>query len=162
MITLRGITWDHPRGYAPLEALAPIYAARYGVQLTWERRSLKSFGATPLDALAAEYDVLVMDHPHVGMAVARQCLLPLDSLLDAALLETLASQSAGPSHASYHYAGQQWALALDAATHTSAWRPDLTTPPRFTRLGCHPGLCRATARCGAGHGHDAGAHQCSL
>lgn len=124
-ITLRGITWDHPRGYQPLEASAAMYAEQAGVHVTWDKRSLKDFGDAPIDALAEDYDLLVIDHPHVGMAADTGCLLPLDRCLDAQTLSTLASQSAGPSHASYTYAGQQWALALDAAMQTSVYRPDL-------------------------------------
>ena len=97
--------------------------------MTWERRSLKDFGDAPLDALADEYDVLIVDHPHVGMAAESGCLLPLDTRLDAGVLATLAQQSAGPSHASYFYAGHQWALAVDAAMQTSAYRPDRLDDP---------------------------------
>jgi multiple sugar transport system substrate-binding protein len=125
MITLRGITWDHPRGYAPLAASVDTYADLTGVRVTWDARSLKDFGDAPLDALADAYDLLIIDHPHVGMAAESGCLHPLDSCLDAATLATLAEQSAGPSHASYTYAGHQWGLAIDTAMQTSAYRPDL-------------------------------------
>lgn len=124
-ITLRGITWDHPRGYRPLAASVDTYAAKTGVHVTWDRRSLKDFGDAPIDALAEDYDLLVIDHPHVGMAVETGCLLPLDQCLDASTLAVLADQSAGPSHDSYAYDGHQWALALDAAMQTSVCRPDL-------------------------------------
>jgi multiple sugar transport system substrate-binding protein len=70
-----------------------------------------------------------VDHPHVGMAAESGCLLPLDTYLAPMVLETLAAQSAGPSHASYTYAGHQWALAVDAAMQTSAYRPDLLDAP---------------------------------
>ncbi len=41
----------------------------------------------------------------------------------------LAAESAGPSHASYTYAGHQWALAVDAAMQAAAYRPDLLDEP---------------------------------
>jgi len=128
-IRLRGITWDHPRGYQPLAASARVYAAASDVEVDWDRRSLKDFGDAPLDVLAAEYDLLIVDHPHVGMAAESGCLLPLDTCLAPSILETLAAQSAGPSHASYTYAGHQWALAVDAAMQATAYRPDLLDHP---------------------------------
>lgn len=127
MITLRGITWDHPRGYAPLAASVEPYAQAHGVRVEWASRSLKDFGDAPLPALAAEYDLLIIDHPHVGQAAASGVLLPLDTCLDAGTLDVLAAESAGPSHASYLYGGHQWGLAVDTAMQASAYRPDLLT-----------------------------------
>lgn len=125
MIELRGMTWDHPRGYQPLIATAPLYAEQYGVSVTWERRSLKDFGDAPIDALAQTYDLLIIDHPHAGLAAATGCIIPLDTCLDSETLATLAEQSAGLSHASYDYDGHQWALAIDAAMQASSYCPDL-------------------------------------
>ena len=125
MIKLRGITWDHPRGYEPLNASVRPYFEKYGVSVTWETRSLKDFGDVPINTLAKDYDLLIIDHPHVGLAAKFDCLLPLDLYLERQMLNTLADQSAGPSHASYFYDGHQWALAIDAAMQTSAYRADL-------------------------------------
>lgn len=125
MIELRGITWDHPRGFAPLLASVEPYAAQTGIRVVWEKRSLKEFGDTPVDKLAAEYDLLIIDHPHVGIAAATRSLLPLDTCIPADVVALLAEQSAGPSHASYFYLGHQWALAIDAAMQTSSYRSDL-------------------------------------
>jgi len=128
-ITLRGITWDHPRGLQPLAASIGPYADASGVRVTWDARSLKAFGDAPIDALAEEYDLLIIDHPHVGQAAESGCLLPLDAWIAPDVLGALAGQSAGPSHESYTYNGHQWALALDAAAQTSAFRPDLLDAP---------------------------------
>ena len=125
MITLRGITWDHPRGYAPLAASVAPYELVTGIHVEWEKRSLKDFGDAPLPELARDYDLLIIDHPHVGQAAASGVLLPLDTCLDGATLDTLAAESAGPSHASYFYAGHQWGLAVDTAMQASVYRPDL-------------------------------------
>jgi multiple sugar transport system substrate-binding protein len=124
---LRGITWDHPRGVAPLTASAASYAERTGVTVRWDRRSLKDFGDAPLNRLARDYDLLIVDHPHMGMAHEASCLLPLDHLLDPNVLTALAGESAGASHDSYFYRDHQWALANDAAMQTSVCRPDLWT-----------------------------------
>jgi multiple sugar transport system substrate-binding protein len=128
-IELKGMTWDHPRGYAPLIACSDAYAAQHDVRVTWEKRSLKDFGDQPIDELTANYDVLVIDHPHAGLAATTRCVLPLDEWLPAATLQTLADQSAGASHISYQYEGHQWALALDAAMQTAVYRADLLDSP---------------------------------
>ena len=130
-VTLRGITWDHPRGYEPLVATARAYElANPGVQIRWEWRSLQAFADQPIADLAARYDLLVIDHPHVGTAAVSGCLVPLDTVADPATLDELKRQSVGRSHASYHYAGHQWAVAIDAAAQVAAYRPDfLAAPP---------------------------------
>lgn len=125
MIRLRGITWDHPRGAAPLRAAAPQLAERLGVQVDWQARSLKDFGDAPLVELARDFDLLVIDHPHVGVAAASGCVRVLDDLLPATVLDALRAESAGPSFASYAYAGRQWALPVDAACQVGAVRDDL-------------------------------------
>ena len=44
MINLRGMTWDHSRGFDPMVATSAAYAAAHpGVSITWEKRSLQAF-----------------------------------------------------------------------------------------------------------------------
>ena len=124
-VVLRGLTWDHPRGYAPLEAASKRYLAERGLEVGWDKRSLKAFGDTPIDSLAGDYDLLIIDHPHVGIAARCDCIIPLDTYLAKETLAQLARESAGPSHRSYTYSGHQWALAVDAAVQVSSYRPDL-------------------------------------
>ena len=146
MITLRGITWDHARGYAPLAASVEPYARQAGVRVEWDKRSLKDFGDAPVDVLAEDYDLLIIDHPHVGLAAETGCLLALDTTITPDVLKTLAQQSAGPSHASYFYAGHQWAFAIDAAMQASVYRPDLVdrvAAPKLGRCDC-PGRAAKT------------------
>ncbi|MEL6268832.1 MAG: extracellular solute-binding protein, partial [Chloroflexota bacterium] len=123
--TLKGMTWDHPRGYQPLIACSDEYEKQHGVRITWDKRSLKAFGDQPINELTAEYDMIIIDHPHVGIAAATGALIPLDDYLPEDTLTTLAQQSAGPSHQSYAYDGHQWGLAVDAAMQTAVYRPDL-------------------------------------
>lgn len=125
MIELKGMTWDHPRGYQPLMACSEVYAKEHDVTITWSKRSLKDFGDQPIDQLTSEFDVLVIDHPHSGLAAATGALLALDEYLPESTRQTLAAQSAGASHESYFYEGHQWALALDAAMQTAVYRADL-------------------------------------
>lgn len=135
MIELRGITWNHTRGYVPMVATAQRYAElNPGVEVRWEKRSLQQFADFPVERLAESYDLLVIDHPSIGTASRKGILAPLDDLLPGSFLDDQAAHSVGRSHASYSYAGRHWALAIDAATPVSGWRPDLldkagATPP---------------------------------
>lgn len=99
------------------------------VTVEWAPRSLKQFGMVSIDQLAHEFDLIVIDHPHVGEMARLGCVLPLDELLDASQLAALAHLSPGRSHESYQWDGHQWALAIDAACQTTAWRPDLLPHP---------------------------------
>jgi multiple sugar transport system substrate-binding protein len=125
-IILRGMTWNHTRGYVPMVATAQRFTElNPGIEIAWERRSLKAFEEFPVEKLAAEYDLIVLDHPFVGYAAAHGLLLPLDEHLPAPFLADQAANAVGASHASYTYAGHHWALAIDAATPVAFWREDL-------------------------------------
>lgn len=130
-IRLKGMTWDHPRGVDGLVASDDLLRSMHAVSVEWEARSLLDFGDQHLADFAAEFDLLVIDHPHVPDAVAAHALLPLDEYLGPAVLETLRRESVGGSHDSYRYLGNQWGLAVDAAAQVSAYRPDLVdgVPP---------------------------------
>ncbi len=135
---LRGITWDHPRGYAvlaELERLDAIGDTRYGAvpaPLTWDRQPLTGFESGPIADLAGRYDLLVVDHPGLGPATA--ALHPLDELFRPSELAAWADAAVGPSFGSYRYAGHQWALPLDAAAQICLVRPGLMDgrPPPAT------------------------------
>ena len=124
-ITLTGITWDHPRGYDPLIACSALYEKLQGVKVGWEKRSLASFGDQSLSGLADRFDLLIIDHPHAGVALETNCLMPFNDLLAQEVIDELKSQAAGPSFTSYDYRGRQWALPVDAAMQCSSYRPDL-------------------------------------
>jgi multiple sugar transport system substrate-binding protein len=118
MTSFVGLTWDHPRGREALQA-APF------ADLTWEVQPLEGFESAPIDELASRYDLLVLDHPHLGDALATDCIRPLDELFSADELAAWAAEAVGPSARSYQRDGLTWALPLDAATQVSARRPDL-------------------------------------
>lgn len=128
----RGLTWNHPRGYNALAAAAGrLDPERDGLTIDWDRHALEDFEARPIAEQCALYDLVVLDHPHVGEAVAQDCLVPLDDLFGAEEIVAWGAAAAGPSLTSYHYAGRHWALPLDAATQVTAYRPDLVPePPR--------------------------------
>jgi len=120
---LRGMTWDHPRGYEPLAACSAEWERRTGTRIEWHKRSLQDFESYPVETLAREFDLIVIDHPHIGQVTRERCLLPLDAPDRQAALGTLAAGSVGQSLQSYHWDGHQWALPIDAATQVQAWVP---------------------------------------
>lgn len=125
MTSLNGLTWDHPRGYQPLEACALQWRdVEPEVTVQWDRRSLKSFGDDPLEDLSKRYDLVIVDHPFVGTIADQGCFVALDRYLDAATLSRIAD-SVGSSYDTYRLAGHQWALPVDAAAHVSVRRADL-------------------------------------
>lgn len=129
-ITLRGMTWSDPRGYDPLAAAATAFSNIHpGVTITWDKRSLQGFESTPVEELAAAYDLMIIDHPHVGAVVEEACLLPFDTDEHEEELAVLAGQTLGKSFESYRYAGRQWALPVDAAAQVQAIRPDRLDEP---------------------------------
>jgi multiple sugar transport system substrate-binding protein len=75
-ITLRGLTWDHPRGYAPLLGGAPEYEKQYPrIKIHWDRRTLREFGEAPIEQYLDRYDLLIVDHPFMGFAAAHEALV---------------------------------------------------------------------------------------
>ncbi|MEK0315080.1 extracellular solute-binding protein [Cohnella sp. 56] len=126
MIRLKGMTWNHERGLAPLQAAAREFGRlRPDVAIEWETRSLQDFELYPLELLAQQYDLIMIDHPHVGEAVRAGALLPMDGLLPDDFMDDQRAGSVGRSYESYHWKGRQWALAVDAAAQVSASRADL-------------------------------------
>lgn len=126
MIRLRGMTWKHTRGLSPMVATAVHFRESHpAVTIEWESRTLSEFGEAPVEALAEQYDFVVLDHPYMGALAHAGCFLPLDEFLPAQHLEDQAEDSVGPSHRSYQMAGHHWALAIDAASQIAGWRPDL-------------------------------------
>lgn len=140
-IQLKGMTWDHTRGFVPMVATAQrFHELNPNVDIQWSKRSLQEFADKPIAALAEAFDFLVIDHPWAGFAAASGILQPLEKWLPAEFLADQAQNSVGQSHASYAYGSSQWALAIDAACPVSASRPDLleqagtTAPQTFDEL----------------------------
>lgn len=119
--SLRGLTWDHPRGYCVLDELARLDSI--GVNpfgsvhspAVWDRQPLVNFEATPLRELADIYDLLVIDHPNLGQAVDDGALLALDELFDESELMAWRVRAVGSTFDCYNLRGRQWALPIDAA-----------------------------------------------
>ena len=126
MIVLRGVTWDHPRGLAGVRATAAAFeATRPDVRVEWTTRSLQAFADEPIELLADRFDLIVLDHPAIGEAVARGCLVPLDDHAEPSFIREQEAGSVGRSAESYRWEGRVWAFAIDAAAQVAAYRPDL-------------------------------------
>lgn len=116
----RGLTWDHPRGFNALAASAQISSARI---VQWDKQPLEGFESHPIANLAADYDLLVLDHPHLGEAVASRCLVPLEHLFTPGEMAAWGEATVGRAMASYRWQDRHWALPLDVATQVSAGLP---------------------------------------
>lgn len=133
MTTLRGISWSHTRGFTSIVATAQRFEELHPeVSIRWEKRSLQAFADASMAKLAAEFDLIVMDHPHTALAATEGLLLPFEDWLPAEFLEDQAANSVGGSCGSYRFAGKQWTLATDAAAPVATWRPDLMERHKLT------------------------------
>jgi multiple sugar transport system substrate-binding protein len=125
-INLKGITWNHSRGFSPMVATAQRFSELHpNIEITWQKRSLQAFADYSIQELAAHFDLLVIDHPWAGFAANTKSIIPLDQYLTPAYLKDQETNSVGASYESYTYNGHQWALPIDAATPVAASRPDL-------------------------------------
>jgi len=120
------MTWDHARGFDPLARNVPLFLADHpDYEIEWTRRSLRDFGVQPVEVLAEQFDIIVIDHPFCGRAKATGCLLDLKPLFPASFFVMLEKESVGPSTRSYYYGGGIWGLPTDAASQVASYRPDL-------------------------------------
>lgn len=142
---LKGITWDHPRALDSLLNSNRLLESEINVSIEWEVRSLLAFGDQPIAEFYQNFDLIIIDHPHVPDAVHSQTVSPFDELLEREELDLLLQTSVGQSHASYQYRGSQWALAIDTAAQVSAFRPDKAdrSPIFWSRFSTlpDPGFC---------------------
>jgi multiple sugar transport system substrate-binding protein len=124
-----GLTWNHPRGFRALDASAQRWSSG-AFEIRWDRQSLEEFEARSISDICSDYDLVVLDHPHIGDAVKTKCLVPLEEWSDVESIAKLEESTIGRTLASYFYQGSHWALPLDAATQVLAFRADLI-PPGF-------------------------------
>jgi multiple sugar transport system substrate-binding protein len=124
--TLRGITWKHDRGLAPLLATAQRFSEKHpDVAIEWEARSLQEFGEGSIQVLADHYDLVVIDHPYMGQVAQERCFLPLEQHFTPEQLQEFEEDSVGQSYQSYLFDGHLWALPIDAAAQVAGYRADL-------------------------------------
>jgi len=124
LIELKGMTWDHVRGRDCLIESNDLLIQKCGISVTWDARSLLAFGDQHISEFYNDYDLMIIDHPHVPDAVHADAVIPFEELFTASQLDLLEATSVGASHDSYLYKGKHWALAIDTAAQVSAFRPD--------------------------------------
>lgn len=121
-----GLTWDHPRGFEPLEAAAQVLETENaGVRIHWSKQPLEGFESHPIESLAEKFDLVVIDHPCLGEVAESSCFIPVEDLFQAEEMSQWRKAAVGRSYDSYNYLGKQWALPLDAAAQVCALRPDI-------------------------------------
>ena len=127
MINLKGMTWDHSRGFDPMVATSKKFQEIHNnkVSIEWDKRPLQAFADRPIEDMTDDYDLIVIDYPHVGEVAAKGLLQNLDIPKYNNEIELLKKQSVGSSHDSYFINGKQWALAIDAASQVACYRKDL-------------------------------------
>lgn len=125
--TLKGMTWDHPRGLDCLVNSDGLLQEQLQVSVDWSARSLLAFGDQHISEFYANHDLMIIDHPHVPDAVHANAVIALEDVASAEDMALLAKTSVGASHDSYIYKGKHWALAIDTAAQVSAYRPDKTS-----------------------------------
>lgn len=123
--TISGVAWDHRRCWGPLEASTEDYRAKTGRSVRWDRRSLFSFGEGGLEQFADAYDLVIFDHPFVGEIARDGLFFDLNTFLTDADRAHFAADAIGGAWQSYAYDGGVWALPIDVAAQTAAWRQDL-------------------------------------
>ncbi len=119
---LRVVAWDDPRCVQPLQAAAKVWQERTGEPIAIARRPLTAFNDQPLIELAPISDVMIVDYPHIALALEEGAIVPIEDLLDAADLSAVAARAIGPAQESFVVDGVTAGLASDAACHVSAYR----------------------------------------
>ena len=126
MIQLKGIAWDHPRGYEPLIAASEEFKKdNPNVSIKWDVRSLKEFGDMPIESLIERYDLITIDHPYMGQADKNGLLLKLEEHLSEQQLNTIAAEALGSCFKIYQYNSHLYAGPIDAAALVASYRKDL-------------------------------------
>ena len=76
-VRLKGMTWSHPRGYEPMVACSKLWEEQTGVGIDWDKRSLQDFESYPVEDLARQYDLIVIDHPSPPHSPSHPFAFPL-------------------------------------------------------------------------------------
>lgn len=96
-----------------------------GVRIHWDKRTLDEFGHKPIDQLAEEYDLIVIDHPWAGFCFEKNLVVDLLDYLSVEQQDDLSQNTIGLSYHSYRLDNKLLAIPIDAATPAASRRPDL-------------------------------------
>lgn len=125
-IVLRGLAWGHRRATAPLKPLLEAFQRTHPhVTIEWTVRPLSAFEHQTIGEIAAQFDLLIIDHPFCGEIAERQAFLDLARPHPELFGPEADRLYIGPSLASYRYGGGVWAAPIDGATMHALYRADL-------------------------------------
>lgn len=102
-----------------------------GVRIHWDKRTLDEFGHKPIDQLAGDYDLIVIDHPWAGFCFDRNLVLDQKELLTPQQWGDLENNCVGAAFSSYLFDDKLLAIPIDLATPVPSWRPDLINTGGF-------------------------------
>ena len=126
MFILRGVTWDNDRAVLPLLGTLPSWNAQHpGISVEWTTRPLSTFAHQPTDQLISSFDLIVLDHPHIGEAAERRLIHPVEELVNGEDALNQHRATVGPTFRSYRWGGLTWAFPIDAACQVAVRRADL-------------------------------------
>jgi len=119
---LHAIGWDDPRCIGPLRAALAQWRTMRGTDYAISTRPLTAFNDQPLGELAAQCDLMIIDHPHIFAAAREGAVVPLDAYVEPAGLAEIEADAIGANYRCYVVDGHPYALHADAACHVSAAR----------------------------------------
>ncbi|TRM80685.1 hypothetical protein DJ524_06755 [Sulfolobus sp. D5] len=127
MITLKGLTWNHIRGYSGLIASSKYYTENVNnqIKIEWNTISLEEFEGPFFEKYVNNYDLLVIDHPTIGYSVSINAFTPIDLIVNERDLQEIYRNSIKRSLVSYIYDNHIWALLIDVSSIFSAYREDI-------------------------------------
>lgn len=126
MITLRGVAWNNTRSYVPLIAASQRFEELHpDVQITWDKASISTLLDDTNTGFQKAYDLVVTNNGWIDFCSRKGLLAPLNEWLNIRTLHEQEINSVGQSFKSYQTGQHQWALAIDASSQVSAYRPDL-------------------------------------
>lgn len=125
-MSVRILNWSNRRALAPIaEAIRSFKEQHPGADVAQVERPLSDFEHQGIEGVAAQYDIVIFDHPFCGRIAASGCFEPLETSLPDLLGDDRAALYIGPSLATYRYRTHVWGAPIDGATQNAAYRPDL-------------------------------------
>ena len=74
MIQLKGIAWDHPRGFDPMVATANLFQKKNPeIEIQWDKRPLQAFADRPIEEMAFGASPTKLNDPNSGFAPKPTC-----------------------------------------------------------------------------------------
>ena len=125
-MSVRILNWSNRRALAPIAVAIRSFKEQHpGADVAQVERPLSDFEHQGIEGVAAQYDIVIFDHPFCGRIAASGCFEPLETSLPDLLGDDRAALYIGPSLATYRYRTHVWGAPIDGATQNAAYRPDL-------------------------------------